>query len=262
MNKVFLSILFSFLTLFSFSQDTIVRTNGEKIPAKVVEITKSTIKYKKFSQLDGPIRALLISSIAKIIYADGTEEFFSKKKISPKDFLFKNGFYIDYSVGIAQNISKNVAFVGLPPYNYYSRPNFISTNIKLGNKWYFGNKPRWRPGIQFQYIRFGLNFTPDIDYFIEDLFVGPKNFSILNVGMANIFKISDKIGIEANFVGGYNVYAYIDNSGFSEGVCISPEIKLRINHFALGFDYQYIYSFNRTFHNQWNTISLSLGFKV
>lgn len=262
MKQFLLFTVFLLIATFSFSQDTIVRTNGNRIATKVIEITSSTIKYKKYSQLDGPIRALLISTVERIIYYDGTEEVFVEKKPLPKEFLFKNGFYIDFSIGIAENINTYTTSIGFPPYYHDSRTNFISTNIKLGNKWYFGSKPRWRPGIQFQYIRFGLNFTPDIEYFIEDLFVGPKNFSILNVGMANVFKISDKIGIEANFVGGFNVHYDIDGNGMHEGVCISPEIKLRINHFSLGFDYQYIFVFDRYIHSQWNTLSLNLGLKL
>lgn len=60
-----------------FSQDILYKKDGTEIKAKVIEITNSLIKYKKYDQLDGPIRNLEISELFMIIYQNGTRENFA-----------------------------------------------------------------------------------------------------------------------------------------------------------------------------------------
>lgn len=58
----------------AFAQDVIVLKNGDEIKSKVVEITPTEIKYKKFDNLEGPTIVILKSDVFMIKYANGTKE--------------------------------------------------------------------------------------------------------------------------------------------------------------------------------------------
>lgn len=72
---LFLALLFSVLC--AKSQDTIVKRNGDKIIAKVLEIGPSEIKYKRFDFQDGPTYVEFKSNIDKINYSNGVKEIFT-----------------------------------------------------------------------------------------------------------------------------------------------------------------------------------------
>ena len=65
--------LFAFLlaTFAIFAQDVIITTDAKKIDAKILEVSKSEIKYKESDNLDGPLFILATSDINSIIYSNG-----------------------------------------------------------------------------------------------------------------------------------------------------------------------------------------------
>lgn len=77
--KLFLLALFFILAFAgkALSQDIIIKNDKSEIKAKVIEIQETSIKYKLFGFLDGPLRNILISDVFMIIYEDGTRETFS-----------------------------------------------------------------------------------------------------------------------------------------------------------------------------------------
>ncbi len=64
------------------SQDIIIKVNGEKIKAKVIEIIDSLIKYKPSGNLEGPIRNIKTGEVIMIKYANGQEELFKPRTVS------------------------------------------------------------------------------------------------------------------------------------------------------------------------------------
>ncbi len=60
----------------SNASDIIITKKGDEIEAKVEEITSETIKYRKATQPDGPIRNVPIAEVFMVKYADGTKELF------------------------------------------------------------------------------------------------------------------------------------------------------------------------------------------
>jgi len=80
-NFVQLRFIFFFLFFLSFtnlfSQDTIVFNNGQKTLCKVIEVGINEIKYKEFSNPEGPLYIKEKSSIKEIIYKNGTIESFN-----------------------------------------------------------------------------------------------------------------------------------------------------------------------------------------
>lgn len=70
-----LSVLFCVAGL--SAQDVITKTDGTKLDAKVEEITDTSIRYRKASNPTGPIYNIPISSVASILYQNGTTEKFT-----------------------------------------------------------------------------------------------------------------------------------------------------------------------------------------
>jgi hypothetical protein len=64
------------------AQDIIVLRNGDEIKSKVIEITPTEIKYKKFDNLGGPTIDILKSDVFMIKYANGTKDVMASS-ISP-----------------------------------------------------------------------------------------------------------------------------------------------------------------------------------
>lgn len=62
-----------------FSQDNIIKKNGDEIKAKILEIGISEIKYKKFENQAGPSYTILKSDVFMIKYENGTKDVFSEE---------------------------------------------------------------------------------------------------------------------------------------------------------------------------------------
>ena len=53
-----------------YAQDIIVTTDAQKIEAKILEVSKTEIKYKEKDNLDGPTFILETKDISSIIYSN------------------------------------------------------------------------------------------------------------------------------------------------------------------------------------------------
>lgn len=77
MKQLLLSILLCVMALASVqAQDMITKRTGEKLEAKVLEISTTEIKYKRFSNLEGPTYVIPKNEVMLIQYADKTTEAF------------------------------------------------------------------------------------------------------------------------------------------------------------------------------------------
>lgn len=74
--KKLLLLCFVFFTGFSHAQDVIVKKDGNTILAKVLEVNQVDIKYKKFSNLQGPIYTINKTEIMVINYESGDKDAF------------------------------------------------------------------------------------------------------------------------------------------------------------------------------------------
>lgn len=66
------------------AQDIIVTTDAQKIEAKILEVSKTEIKYKEKDNLDGPTFTLGVEDINSIIYANGKVTLFNDKQSAEK----------------------------------------------------------------------------------------------------------------------------------------------------------------------------------
>jgi len=79
MKKLILSLAATILTsTFCFSQDIITKKSGEDIQAKVLEVTNTEIKYKKFENQTGPIYTISTTELLMIRYENGSKDIFTE----------------------------------------------------------------------------------------------------------------------------------------------------------------------------------------
>ena len=72
MRKILTTCLCSLFASFTlFAQDIIITTDARKIEAKILEVSKTEIKYKEQSNLNGPTFILETKEISSIIYSNG-----------------------------------------------------------------------------------------------------------------------------------------------------------------------------------------------
>jgi hypothetical protein len=80
-NQLKLTVLFTLIiTLKLATQDIITKKNGDDVKSKVIEITFTEIKYKRFDNLEGPIFTLPKSEILIIRYENGSKDIFNQEK--------------------------------------------------------------------------------------------------------------------------------------------------------------------------------------
>lgn len=70
-----------------FAQDIIIKKDFSIIKSKVVEVASSIVKYKKYSNIDGPIYTIEAKDIIAINYENGEKDVFEHKEQSIKNEL-------------------------------------------------------------------------------------------------------------------------------------------------------------------------------
>jgi hypothetical protein len=107
MKKIIVTFIATFLVAnLLFSQDVLTKKSGDDIKAKVLEVTTTEVKYKKFDNLNGPVFTILKSELLLIRYENGSKDVFNDKKseekiVSSKDYYQEgqsdaNKFYKGY----------------------------------------------------------------------------------------------------------------------------------------------------------------------
>ncbi|NOZ35387.1 MAG: hypothetical protein GXO80_08825 [Chlorobi bacterium] len=80
MKKSVLIVVFLIsFSVSSFSQDIITKYDSTKIEAKIIEVNLKTVKYKKYSNQDGPVYVINKSDIHDILYKNGDRDVFTEK---------------------------------------------------------------------------------------------------------------------------------------------------------------------------------------
>jgi len=292
----YLVLIFICFSFSAFSQDVIMKKDGKKIDAKVVEITTTMIKYRSWEQQDGPIRNIAIKDVKEIIYDDGTWDNFEDHKVEePKetdpirvdtrekeveieadgpenDKVMKSGFFMELLPGVAmRNGEESYTVTEYDPItgNYITsqiteqtRDIYGAITLRFGSKWYFGAREKWRPGIQATWLRLGIYLNGDNNQFPINIFSDPKSFSIVNVGMTNVFKFGENVGMEANLTSGFNIDLDLYDGEATAGLGITPEVKFRYKKLAFGLDYMHVFGLDGPLNpKDWNVFSFSIGAK-
>ena len=82
------------------AQDLITKKDGTDIQAKILEVTSTEVKYKKYSNLEGPTFTLLKSDILIVRYENGENEVFNDSQkasaLNTSNDVFPGMRYRDY----------------------------------------------------------------------------------------------------------------------------------------------------------------------
>ena len=91
MNKYLLTLGVLCAINVSKAQDVIVKKDGSTVVSKVLEVNQDDIKYKKYSNLDGPTYTIYKKEIASINYENGDRDLFGDKEDSQQSVSSPKG---------------------------------------------------------------------------------------------------------------------------------------------------------------------------
>ena len=74
------AILLFCMSGIAMAQDKIIFKDGLETDARIIEITGSEIKYKSFTNLNGPVHIITKNEIQLIRYENGAEDYFNNEK--------------------------------------------------------------------------------------------------------------------------------------------------------------------------------------
>ena len=74
MKKLSLLIVLLCVSFVTIAQDVIVKKDGSTIQSKVMEINETEIKYKKWSNQDGPLYSIKSNEVYSISFQNGEVE--------------------------------------------------------------------------------------------------------------------------------------------------------------------------------------------
>jgi len=123
-------LLFALLSvsIYSFSQDKIYKNDGSEIQAKILEVAQTEIKYKKFTNQDGPTYTINKTDVLMIIYANGETEVMNTKKEEVKEKPKSNGNN-DYTKNYANYTDSLKYYKELHKYKNIYGKNIFSINL-------------------------------------------------------------------------------------------------------------------------------------
>jgi hypothetical protein len=129
----YLIVVFLNLSALSYSQDILVKINGDTIAAKINEIGLNEIKFKKFNNQEGPQYIVSKKEVSKIIFNNGEVEHFSiieeNKDVSIeelKEIIIKNINKFAYSYTTGKNYTAEFEgnYLKLTPYSKLTTRKF------------------------------------------------------------------------------------------------------------------------------------------
>ncbi len=80
--KLLICLAIYFASISVQAQDVLTKKDGIDIQAKVLEVTTTEVKYKKFDNLNGPTFTLLKSELLMVRYENGTKDIFNQTNTS------------------------------------------------------------------------------------------------------------------------------------------------------------------------------------
>ena len=128
--KKIIVLLLLFSTSDVFSQDVIVKLDGTTVLSKIVEIGTTEVKYKKYTNLDGPMYTIKKSDILSINYENGEKESFGDEMNNSN----KNEITEEYRLEAGTNIPlQNVRHLRAAELSKGQEVEFqVSRDVKVG----------------------------------------------------------------------------------------------------------------------------------
>lgn len=181
-KKTWLIAIIMFSAVFLKAQDIIIKNDKTEIKSKVTEITETTIKYKKWENMDGPLYSIAKSEVFMILYPNGQRELMNQTNgaistNAEKDHEFSNKSKIE-EVGLSDQSKQNTAIIQGKTFDFKNQKiNYKPTRFN------FGLQSPFSMGVdnEFRLIKNILNLGLGYTYTF------PKDDYILVSQMADIY---------------------------------------------------------------------------
>jgi len=192
------------------AQDMIILKDGNMIEAKVMEISSSEIRYKRFDHLDGPTIVIPSANVLSIKYENGTYEIINAgampKQENTKDTAMNPNKFI---FGINANAGGALGYI-------WQGPSGAGINIELGK-----GKFNSEINLMFPIGGFGSLFT------FNGFWPGRIGGFYLGGGIG--FSIFETYGVTGHS-SGYNGYYYYSYDTYGNYTAFSLPVGLNIGY--------------------------------
>lgn len=188
MKKVF--VLLSFVSLNVSAQDVIVKKDGSTILSKVLEVNQNDIKYKKYSNQNGPTYTIGKSDIISINYENGDKDMFGEVENQPQTQKNKSSDKPTDPQCIKRNPSEdNEYLIGLYGKRYtigkkFSKQSKASVSSCLTT---WGVAPSSTVSNEDIEIEFLIN---NLDYFKYTIFITNRTDHTIYIDRGNSYRVS------------------------------------------------------------------------
>ncbi len=206
MKTTLFIIFFIALSFSSEAQDILYLSNGSKLAVKVTEINSTDIKYKDFTNLDGPTYVVSKSELVLIQFSNGVSEVLNKNPmpIEPKKETALN------TTTKNTNDKKNNL-----PNLYYMNSNLLSINalaLANGDITLMYDRELFNSKMSISFLG-GYNFNSrmgGLNQFIADTKDNAKKNYDAGLGINFMPRNTKRVQYFVGFLGKYMSYNYKD----------------------------------------------------
>lgn len=242
--RFLLSCCLLLLAFTANAQDTLYRTNGEKLVVRVTEVSASEIKYRRSAGTDGPLYVIRASEVSKVVYADGHSDVFvrdakttptsksntTRPKSTPNERPTDNGIRRKHFIGLgASDLLPGIISLSYEG-NIYKDNVSIRIPISIGLGALSGATPAYNGFPDFYYYSRNKIFSTGLDlrYYpagqkFSSYFLGLSwEYGQVNYTGSNFFPTPQPLPIETRTT-------WFSAIGVTNGVLIQPTDQLNIS---------------------------------
>lgn len=216
----FLAILL-FISTFSFSQDEILLNSGETVKAIVTEVSDKEVKYKKYSNPEGPLFVIKKRDINKVIYKNGEEDDIQN---NPSGYTFQRNIF---AYNIFDVVYNQFAFT----YEHISKNGKMSFFIPVSIG--YSDNEGAKDFNDLGFTGFGINLFPTGQHRVT-YYLGP----VLQLGVGkedDYYEYDPYHGYESYYESKKFVYGRLM---INNGITYAPVPSFKLNaSFGLGIRY-------------------------
>ena len=159
-------------------------------------------------------------------------------------------FYMDFGIGAATLDTYYTKYLISTATASSAR---LAIDLKIGTKFFFNsNESKMRIGLDMNW----LSLNPQLGGYVAPA----VNISLVKPGFAFAYSFNEKMGVDAAFNLGTNLFFHPDESIFAAGLNLNPHFKFQISKFCVGFEYQAQLHLTDSFKT--NMFALTAGLKL
>ena len=168
------AVLLLFAMNRAYGQDTIVKTDGNEIKAKVEEVMDTEIKYRKYDNLSGPVYTIKKSDIFMVKYENGSKDVFDNQQTETTPSVEKAGTSVSPGVPATIYFYRPPKFIGAANEIIVGTivPDAVIVDLKNG-RWfktdytYFGQRELVNGIFSINEKHLNVNFEQGKTYYIR-----------------------------------------------------------------------------------------------